>query len=492
MKAVLIATIGTRDLMFQIASGRWYNLGDDRMQNGDIIGEQAEVISDLSLGAINFRNLTKYLQDNITTYLERIKPVIIGKLLTEKASNIERVYLIATDQKPDVREREKDTLHAASIIKAWIVNQFNHISNDAVEIITLGPDGTNPSNFEQMFYWWRQIWREKITIKSSQPIWVCLKGGVGQTSEASRISGLSFYGDRIQFFEFKQNTKANQAGIPSDYSGPFFGTNYLWDRTQQQALKLLDRYDYAEVYDLLQPYFQQPNSGFGPIPNLLKAGMAWNQGQFDTFFSLAKSCMTIPEQLQSKFWWKAYEQAYQSVVRLQQQNTTEAMLHSYRSVEAVLYLWALNSFPNYVTEESNKFLCLRDSILQKYPTLRNLFQDKQEKIFLQGRVAEDFFAVVIPQTATSIDFKEFWKSARPMRNTLSHRLGGLGEKEVFTAWGSDVTNSEQWQARVLNCLNLVTGQSFKTLSEASIFTNLHLKVVDAIAKQQPSPLEIYS
>ena len=488
MKAVLIATIGTRDLMFQISSGTWYNIGDDRMQNGDIIGEQAEVISDQGLGVITFRDLTKYLDDHITTYLERIKPVIIGQLLTNKASDIERVYLIATDQKLEVLEREKDTLYAASLIKAWIVNQFDHISGDAVEVITVGPDGTNPSNFEQMFHWWRQTWREKITIKSSQPIWVCLKGGVGQASEASRISGLSLYGDRIQFFEFKQNNKANRAGIPSDYSGPFFGTNYLWDRTQQQALKLLSRYDYAEVYDLLQPYFQQPACSFGAVPNLVKAGMAWNQGQFETFFSLARSSMTIPEQLQGKFWWKAYEQAYLGVVRFQQQNTTEAMLHSYRSVEGVLYLWAMDSFPNHVTEKPNQFLSLNHSILQNYSSLRSHFIDPQgqqlKEVSLHSRVLQDLLTVAIPETTTSIDFKEFWISARHMRNTLSHRLGGLAEREVFSAWGRDVTNLEQWQARILNCLNLVSRQSFKTLSQASIFTKLHLKVVEAIAKQE--------
>jgi len=487
MKAVLIATIGTRDLIFQIASGSWYNIGDDRMQNGDIIGEQAEVISDLGLGVITFRDLTKHLQDQITTYRERIKPVIIGQLLTEKASDIERVYLIATDQKPEVREREKDTFYAASLIKAWIVNQFDHISDNAVEIITLGSDGTNPSNFEQMFQWWRQKWREKIVIESSQSIWVCLKGGVGQASEASRISGLSLYGDRIQFFEFKQNTKANRAGNPSDYSGPFFGTNYLWDSTRQQALKLLNRYDYAEVYDLLQPYFQQPASGFGAVPNLLKAGMAWNQGQFKTFLSLAKSSIAISEQLQGKFWWQAYEQAYLAVVRLQQQNTTEAMLHSYRSVEGVLYLWAKESFSNHVIEKSNQFISLNHSILQNYPSLRSHFMlpgQQQKEIPLKGGVLENLLNVAIPETATSIDFKAFWNSARQMRNDLSHNLGGLAEREVFSAWGKDVTNLEQWQTRVLNCLNMVTRQPFKTLSQASIFTKLHHKVVEAIAQQE--------
>ena len=39
MKSVLIATIGTRDLMFQIASGEWFNIGNDRVQNGKKTGK---------------------------------------------------------------------------------------------------------------------------------------------------------------------------------------------------------------------------------------------------------------------------------------------------------------------------------------------------------------------------------------------------------------------------------------------------------------------
>ncbi|WP_278563385.1 hypothetical protein [Fischerella thermalis] len=441
MKAVLIATIGTRDLMFQISSGTWYNIGDDRMQNGEIIGEQAEVISDLRLHNITFRDLTKYLLDKITIYQERIKPVIIGKLLSEKAADIETVYLIATDQKLKVRERQKDTLYAAELIKAWIVNQFTHIN---VEIITLGQDGTNPSNFEQMFYWWRRTWREKITIQVDQPIWLCLKGGVGQASEASRISGLSFYGDRIQFFEFQQNTPANQAGIPSDYSGSFLGNNYLWDRTQQQALKLLARYDYAGAYDLLQPYFKKSSPSFETIANLLKAGIEWNQGKFDRFISLARSSSVAIPKLQDKL-WMAYEQAYLSVVRLEQQNTIEAMLHSHRSVEGILYLWAEKLFPNDVIEKENQYPSLKNSILQKYPTLNRHFIDKQgmvlSEISFNGWVVQDLLNAAIPATINSIDFKAFWDSARKKRNYFSHRLGGLEEKEVFRAWGEDVTKS---------------------------------------------------
>ncbi|MBD2667231.1 hypothetical protein B6N60_04844 [Richelia sinica FACHB-800] len=484
MKSVLIATIGTRDLMFQIASGEWFNVGDDRMQNGEIIGEQAEVLSDLGLHNVSFRELTKYLLDNIDTYIERLEPAITGNIFNKNASEIEKVYLIATDQKPEVKQREKDTLYTTEIIKKWIIRKFQNLNNDNISILYVGQDGTNPSDFEQMFNWWRKTWRKEIHIQPHQPIWVCVKGGVGQTSEAARVSGLSFYGDRILFFEVQQNTRANRNGIPSDYSGPFLGTNYLWDRNQKQALKLLESYDYTEAYDLLEPYFQQPSANFGLIPNLLKAGKLWNQGQFERFLSLARSSTQISS-VQGRL-WMAYEQAYLGVIRLRQKNTTEAMLHSYRAIEGLLYWWAADSFPDYVQERKNQYPLIKDSILQKYPSLKNYFTKPERKteVKLQGWLLEDLLNEAIPETANSIDFQKFWNSAKDARNNFSHRLGGLAEEDVFEAWGEDIINSEQWQKRILNCINLVTGKSFKNLSQASIFSQIHTQVLEAIEKQE--------
>jgi hypothetical protein len=482
MKSVLIATIGTRDLMFQIASGAWFNIGDDRMQNGEIIGEQAEVISDLGLHNISFRDLTKYLLDNIDTYIERVQPAIIGKIFKDKASEIEKLYLIATDQKQEVKQREKDTLYATQIIKQCIIHKFKHLNNDHVSIIYVGQDGTNPSNFEQMFNWWRKTWRYEIHIQPHQPIWVCVKGGVGQTSESARVSGLSFYGDRIQFFEVQQNTPANRQGIPSDYSGPFLGTNYLWDRTKQQALKLLDSYNYAEAYDLLTPYFQQPSAHSGVIPNLLKVGIAWNQGNFGTFLNLAKSSTKI-RQIEGRL-WMAYEQAYLGVIRFHQKNTTEAMLHSYRAIEGLLYSWAAETFPTHVQENEQGWPLIKDSIVQIYPLLESYFNqpDAKKGVHLRGKLLKDLLNLTIVETATSIDFQAFWHSAKDARNKYSHRLGGLAETEVFEAWGKEIRNSEQWQKRIINCINLIMGKSYKNLSQASLFAQLHNQVREAIEK----------
>lgn len=483
MKSVLIATIGTRDLMFQIASGAWFNIGNDRVQNGEIIAEQLEVISDLDLkDNTTFRDLTKYLLDNIEKYVDRIQPPIIGKMFIEQASNIEKVYLIATDQEKNVTQREKDTLYSAELIKQWLMHKFSHFDNNNVHIILLGQDGTNPSIFEDMFNWWRKIWKNTITVNKNQSVWVCLKGGVGQTSEAARISGLSFYGDRIQFFEFKENTRANRNGIPSDYSGPFLGTNYLWDRTQKQALKLLESYDYTEASDLLEPYFQQPSANFGAIPDLLKAGKLWNQGQFEGFLSLARNYTQISS-VEDRL-WMAYEQAYLGVIRLKQMNTTEAMLHSYRAIEGLLYWWAADSFPDYVQEEKQGWPLVNISITEKYSSLKRYFTELETTTEVRGRLLKDLLNEAIPETKNSIDFQIFWKSAKYARNYFSHRLGGLAEQDIFTAWGKDITNSQQWQRRILNCINLVTGKSFNTLYKASLFAQMHTEVIATLKTQE--------
>ncbi|QSV67641.1 MAG: hypothetical protein HEQ12_12410 [Aphanizomenon flos-aquae DEX188] len=485
MKSVLIATIGTRDLMFQIASGEWFNIGNDRVQNGEIIAEQLEVISDLGLkDNTTFRDLTKYLLDHIEKHINHIQSPIIGKMFIEQASNIEKVYLIATDQEKNVTQREKDTLYSAQLIKQWLMHKFSHLHDNNVHIILLGQDGTNPSIFEDMFNWWRKIWKNTIIVNKNQSVWVCLKGGVAQTSEAARISGLSFYGDRIQFFEFKENTRANRNGIPSDYSGPFLGTNYLWDRTQKQALKLLESYDYTEAYDLLEPYFQQPSANFGAIPDLLKAGKLWNQGQFEGFLSLARNSTQISS-VEGRL-WMAYEQAYLGVIRLKQMNTTEAMLHSYRAIEGLLYWWVADSFPDYVQERKNQYPLIKDSIsnLQKYRSLKRYFTEIETRTEVKRWLLEDLLNLAIPETKNSIDFQAFWESARNTRNTFSHRLGGLAEQDVFTAWGKDITDSQQWQKRILNCINLVTGESFSTLYKASLFSQIHKQVLEAIEKQE--------
>ncbi|MGF1567011.1 MAG: hypothetical protein ACFCVD_02860 [Nodosilinea sp.] len=487
MNTILVATIGTRDLMYQTTSGLWYNIGDDQMQEGEIIGEQAEVLADLNLGQTTFRALTQYFYEHLETYRPRLKPVILGQLLADQAPTLGQVYLIGTDQGLTVPQRKKDSVFACELIKDWLAQTYQV----PADVITLGTAGENPSNFEQMFRWWQRVWRDTIQPQPEQPILLCLKGCVAQTAEAARIAGLSAHGDRIQFFDFIQTTEINRQGRPSPYSGPLLGTNYLWDRAQQQALQMLDRYDYAGVYNLLTPYMQQNTAGFGAVPTWLEAGMAWNQGELQTFLQRAKSTLPPAAQKQGQqWWWMAYEQAQLATIRLEQKYTAEALLHSARAVEGLMWEWAITQLPDYVQPRAAEYPILRPGVRALSPQLQAAYDKTQtqfphREVQMRTRERRLLLEAVLPATAQSPDFAAFWNDVQTARNRLSHRLGGISEKEVLQAWGQDIRTPPQWQQRLLSCLNIISGQSFKTLAQASLFTQVHDRVKARVTTYQP-------
>lgn len=485
MKSILVATIGTRDLMFQVTTGDWYNIGDDRMK-GDILGEQIEVVSDLALTEkSSFREISQYLWENIEYYGDQVKPVILGKLLEDKINDLEKVYLVVTDQNETVKEREKDTLYSGELIKYWL-NKLN--SDLVVNILYIGRNDENPSNFEEMFRWWQQVWKENIKPQPDQPILLCLKGGVGQASEASRISGLSFYGNDIKFYEFIPTPSNNQKGISSDYTGPFLGTNYLWDRTRQQALQLLERYDYAGLQNLVKPYYEQNKQKWKETYALIKSGVSWNQGQFEDFFQSASFSFNNQQKEQhQQYWWMAYEQAYTAVVRLKQKNTTEAMLHSFRAVEGLIYECLKHEFKDYMVNSEYTYSSLQSSVLNKYPALKELFVNNGNpvpEIKLDSRTQQRLIEKYIALTSPQANFKDLkaWGSEelRNHRNRLSHKLGGISEGELYQAWGKDTYNQKDWEKRILNCLNLITENKFNYLWQGSLFASIHQRVLTAI------------
>ena len=68
--SILVATIGTRDLAFQVSSGEWLNIGNDRAPDPKSISEQALVQVDLGLENFSFRALTEYLLNHWDDYHE--------------------------------------------------------------------------------------------------------------------------------------------------------------------------------------------------------------------------------------------------------------------------------------------------------------------------------------------------------------------------------------------------------------------------------------
>ncbi len=241
----------------------------------------------------------------------------------------------------------------------------------------------------------------------------------------------------------------------------------------------------------LAPYLQ--NKKLGAVPNLLKAGIAWNRGEFDSFLQYAKSTNVLDthQQQSQTWWWMAYEQAYLAVVRLEQNNTVEAMLHSFRALEGGLLEWARDYLGDDFQDNQQDSPRVLNSILGSHPKLKDSFKSKKSEkresgeieayaLWMLISVQRGILKVSLP-AALEGDFEYFWSDdCRRKRNEMSHRIGGMSEKELFSAWGEDIKYRSQWAARILACLNILTGQSFKSLSDASLFDKVQKKVKGAI------------
>lgn len=495
-KSVLVATIGTRDLAFQMTEGSWLNIGNDRRPE-DNPSQMQQVIEELYTEPgtpeisehPTFRELTQYLSKHFEQYRERLVTIILGKLIEDQRDKIKTVYLIGTDQPKSVGKRfwEKDTLHAANIAKQLIETKYNI----PAKVILQGKNGENPSNFDEMFRWWKsQVWDAIAPgVDKSNPLLLCLKGGVNQSSEASRITALSRFGERTRFYDFKENEAANRAGQPSDYTEPFRGTNYLWDRTQQQALALLERYDYAAVKKLLGNYFKFARDGeiddfILDLEVKLEAGIEWNICNFEGFEA------ALGKDFKKFDWWQtAYEAAYLAIVRYEQDNVLEAMFHSFRAVEGLMMNWALQTFPNEVShprrsrDDYEQSPTIDRSICRKHSQLQSLFNHSNRTSLFGWKLEELFKAERTEVYDKNPDLKIFLQTTREWRNSLFHRLLSLQKDELHKAWGTD--RRKDWEDRVLGCLNAIANRNFESLASASQMSRLHGEIVRDIQAYQP-------
>lgn len=483
-KAILVATIGTRDLAFYAKSyGQWFNVGNDR--KSDLEDSQfVKVQYELEIGDgenANFRGVTKHLLDNWKTYKEELQPIIIGKLLTDKKDNIKTVYLVATNQPNEPKYQrfyQKDTLYSAQIIKLWLETNYNINT----KIVTQGQPGENPSNFEEMFTWWQKFWHGIAPgLNEKTELLLCLKGGVNQSSEAARITAISRFEEKVIFYDFIENETENSQGIPSEYTAPFKGVNYLWSRKQSEALQLLDRFDYEGVNTLLLPYYQDGNNEeIKKLKLWLKKAITWNITDFDTF---ANGLTQISP---TNWWWKAYESAYLGIVRLQQGNTTEAFFHAFRAIEGLMSELIINTYKTHIEAPKGQTPYLKQSICQdhNYPQFRNLRgQFHEGKICLYGSGLDQLVTTTLPEISTNSAWNHFFFSTKTWRNRLYHRLIKLPEGDLFNSW--NVNNQQDWENNILYLLNSLSQQNYTNLKTASLMAIYHEKIKKNINKYRP-------
>ena len=84
----------------------------------------------------------------------------------------------------------------------------------------------------------------------------------------------------------------------------------------------------------------------------LTAAVHWNQGNFDL---LADELGNFAKERSRQWWWIGYEVAYLAVVRLKQSHTSEAMFHSFRSVEGLIPHSALQLLRHILVTKTRQF-----------------------------------------------------------------------------------------------------------------------------------------
>jgi hypothetical protein len=267
-------------------------------------------------------------------------------------------------------------------------------------------------------------------------VYVSHQAGTAAISSAVQFVSLGRF-QKVQFLV--SNEYFDEDYQQQSKSEAIASSNYWRGMQIQKAQALLKRFDYSGVKDLFSNLWKNQedplNAQEQKIINLLNIAIQWNSAKFKNF---AQARGKKAQQRLQNWWWTGYEAAYLAVVRLEQDNTVEALFHSFRAVEGLIRGKA-------------------------GPTTDPLYE---------------LIANIFPDWESNQNMKIFNKYTRDRRNNLFHQLSGMEESEVFKAW--DTNNNMQWQSRVLGCLNFVSGEKFTSLKKASLMSDLHQELEEAI------------
>lgn len=311
---------------------------------------------------------------------------------------------------------------------------------------------------------------KKIQLDSEpDTVYVSHQAGTPAISSAVQFVSLGKFAEKVQFLVSNEYEKKALEPIKS--------SKYLKEIKFGQAKELLKNHDYAAVKSLLNDLDDETQI-------LLDAAIQWNYAKFDDFAKklqklsdkkFEKIVKDVNERSQ-QWWWTAYESSYLAVVRLKQKNTVEAIFHSFRAVEGLLYKWVQKYHSDKLQTDSDG----KETIN---------YSDKTYNAYGKGLY---WFFKNASRTQVNDDLSAFGNDVFKERNQLFHQIEGKQDsKAVFDFWKvssknepkwktGNLSDEQKWQNRVLGCLNCISGQKL-TLEKASLMTQVHQKLEDAIA-----------
>lgn len=407
-----------------------------------------------------------YSQLKAEQYFDDLAFPLIDNFLNKiKNQTINKAILVLSDQSVFTAEQRRSQHHAywhdtcslQPLLEKYLHEQLKNSSpNLQFQTLLLKPNSTS----EGLDNWNSVLQLVHAEFSSIEPedgmIYVSHQAATPAISSAVQFCSLARFGDRVRFLVSNEQDAALTDIVES--------SAYLRGIKREQAIRLLENHDYAGVRNLIAEYLNDDSK------QLLEAALQWNYAKFDEFADKLEKLSnqelrSLVQQVmdrRQKWWWTAYEAAYLGVVRLKQDNTVEAMFHSFRAVEGL----AIKDAENHGI--SGKFG------RKAFKSLRHRKQSEWNKH---------------PYIKTLIDLdtpEDQRNDLLDKRNGLFHKLRGFQQSDLFDAWNSNKSN---WQEKALGCLNFISDQTFDSLDKessdgrvASLMVKVHQELKDEIAK----------
>lgn len=394
---------------------------------------------------------------------------------------LDKVILVLTDQTsifpPQARGSQscpywQDTHTLEPILKRYLNKKFSTLE---IAPLPLQPQ-SDTKGVDDWDYILQLVQQEFRTLNFPEKATIYVSHQAGTPAVSSAIQFVSLAWFRKQHVKFLVSNEYRP-----ELTKTIDESRYLRAIRLQEAKALLDRYDYSAVKELLALYLNPK------IENSLNAAIQWNLAEFEEFAKRFKIDKDFEKDVQERtreenWWWTAYESAWLGVVRLEQDNTVEAMFHSFRSVEGLLRKWVDKFYSEEIRQTKHPRWqkhrrwdrCLRpygEDLYQFLSIKRNIDKEQNLDIWIFGNYV----------------FKK--------RNDLFHQLKGLGGRKIlFEKWQSpnekkwNETDIEKWRKRIFECLNFIAKDdlpenfSSSSLENVSLMAKVHKELKNAIAQ----------
>lgn len=524
MSRVWIVTTGNSDVQLTSIPEKWDNLCKEKKSNlkpclDDFRSKEGISKQKSGLYTVVARLLGVIFFDKIDDYWNYFKfPLLDGfcKKINENSIKPDRIIVLLTDQEAifDAYSRGdaacpywQDTYTLQPILKHYFTQVFGEkFANEKLEFSVLKPqqgaDGLDDWDATLTLVKAELArWEENKWISKGDRVIVSHQAGTPAISSAVQLTCLIRFGKKVQFLVSSE--------LDPDRTKFLEGSSYFETLQFKKLEDLLARDDYAGVASVVQSLDLEDSVLKVKLDHLLELAKLWNAAKFDEF---ANKMGFVTSSRVREWWWKGYEMAYLAVVRMKNGDPTEALFHSVRAIEGLICEWAIVTHTSSIhyrffqTDRQGRFILrfgkkISEYCSQRYrenregsPTaksnidsrfIQSLSPNQQTSIRentlgLYGQVLYTLFKTTFAQTSQlpNHTIQIVWDNLADERNELFHRSGGMTPQEVYEAWGKG--NQEQWTKVLLDCLNLVAGQSFVSLKSASLMSQVHKDLEDVI------------